>query len=125
MSELISSNMQLPQKENNKLQEEIDALRAEREAVLRHLETTLVVAKIDATKQAVKLHDEIDTLKARVAELEQENKALSHALDIYIGNDDKCHALLRSVGMDDTINVVPRLAELVKEYRKLKDATET
>jgi hypothetical protein len=38
------------------------------------------------------------------------------ALDIYVANDDKCDQMLRSVGLDDTGNVVPRLHGLIKQH---------
>lgn len=56
------------------------------------------------------------TLEATRKELEQAN----HALDIYVANDEKCDQLLKSVGLDDTINVVPRLAELVERVKKAR-----
>lgn len=81
-------------------------LLAEREAKLREY-----VGQLE--DQATGQQDLVDTLRARVAEAES-------ALAIYVANDEKADTLLKRAGLDDTTNVVPRLAALVDETAALR-----
>jgi hypothetical protein len=103
-----------------------DAMRCEKyPACAGRTATHPLLATVDQTLKALAEEKEISSrLREEIQALQQEIKSMSLALDIYLSVDDKCDQLLRSVGLDDTINVVPRLAELVEQYRKLKDARE-
>lgn len=60
---------------------------------------------------------------ARLEYLERIHKTTSEARDmplaainIFANNEDKCDQMLRGIGLDDTINVVPRLHDLIGMY---------
>jgi len=63
---------------------------------------------------------DVAKLREKLAEAKAEIKSLESVIDIFVANEEKCDAILKSVGLDDTLNIVPRLSALAKDFKYSK-----
>lgn len=81
------------------------------------------LARLLAEREA-KLRAELSEANAEVNALRKSMMQADACIENFIANEDKADELLKRAGLDDTVNVVPRLAALVDETVALRARVE-